>query len=112
MKEIHHKDNQHLDAANKMRAEAEELGFTSGYLGYGDVPVCQKIGDGLFVIHRADALFVRNCDLRMPCGTRPHALTLSPQQAKWRQRRMTFFLRCPSSTCLLVVLKSTLQSLW
>ncbi|KAI1630411.1 cytochrome P450 [Exophiala viscosa] len=38
MKEIHHKDNQHLDAANKIRAEAEQLGFTSAYLGYGDAP--------------------------------------------------------------------------
>jgi len=39
MKEIHHQDNQHLDAANKIRAEAEQLGFTSAYLGYGDAPV-------------------------------------------------------------------------
>lgn len=42
MKEIHHKDNQHLDAANKIRAEAENLGFTgfnSSYLGYRDAPV-------------------------------------------------------------------------
>ncbi|KAH8425110.1 uncharacterized protein LDX57_002859 [Aspergillus melleus] len=38
MKEIHHRDNKHLDAANKIRAEAEELGFTSGFLGYGDAP--------------------------------------------------------------------------
>jgi hypothetical protein len=50
MKEIHHKDNQHLDAVKKIRAEAEELGFTSGYLGYGDVPVCQK------------SEFFRDCD--------------------------------------------------
>jgi hypothetical protein len=39
MKEIHHKDNKHLDAVNKIRAEADELGFTSSYLGYGDTPV-------------------------------------------------------------------------
>ncbi|KAJ5814857.1 hypothetical protein N7474_006634 [Penicillium riverlandense] len=38
MKEIYHKDNQHLDAANKIRAEAEELGLTNGYLNYGDAP--------------------------------------------------------------------------
>ncbi|OJJ45783.1 hypothetical protein ASPZODRAFT_167512 [Penicilliopsis zonata CBS 506.65] len=38
MKEIHHKDNQHLDAANKIRAEADALGFSSSYLGYGDAP--------------------------------------------------------------------------
>ena len=42
MKEIHHKDNQHLDALNKIRAEAEELGFTSGYLNYTDAPVSQE----------------------------------------------------------------------
>jgi hypothetical protein len=41
MKEIHHKDNKHLDSANKIRAEAEELGFTSTFLGYGDAPVRQ-----------------------------------------------------------------------
>lgn len=40
MKEIHHKDNRHLDAANKIRAEAEELGFANTYLGYGHTPVC------------------------------------------------------------------------
>jgi hypothetical protein len=39
MKEIHHKDNKHLDAVNKIRAEADELGFSSSYLGYGDTPV-------------------------------------------------------------------------
>ncbi|EXJ58620.1 hypothetical protein A1O7_06047 [Cladophialophora yegresii CBS 114405] len=38
MKEIHHQDNKHLDAAQKIRAEAKELGFTTGYLGYGDTP--------------------------------------------------------------------------
>ncbi|KIW67161.1 hypothetical protein PV04_06433 [Phialophora macrospora] len=38
MKEIHHKDNKHLDAFNKIRAEADELGFGSSYLGYGDTP--------------------------------------------------------------------------
>lgn len=43
MKEIHHQDNKHLDAANKIRAEAEELGFTGqSYLGYSDTPVCQS----------------------------------------------------------------------
>ena len=41
MKEIHHEDNQHLDAANRIRAEAAELGFTNSYLGYGDTPVHQ-----------------------------------------------------------------------
>ncbi|OQV04996.1 hypothetical protein CLAIMM_09800 [Cladophialophora immunda] len=38
MKEIHHKQNQHLYALNKIRAEAEDLGFTSGYLNYTDAP--------------------------------------------------------------------------
>jgi hypothetical protein len=41
MKEIHHKDNSHLDAPNKIRAEAKELGFTNGYLAYGDASVCR-----------------------------------------------------------------------
>jgi hypothetical protein len=110
MKEIHHKDNEHLDAVNKIRVEAEELGFTSGYLGYGDAPICQKIGyRSVIVIHRADPVSVRKCDLRMPSGTRLLALTLSLQPAKWRQRRTTFFPRCPSSTCLLVMLRSTLH---
>ena len=36
--EIHHSKNQHLDAVNKIRAEAEELGFTSDYLSYADAP--------------------------------------------------------------------------
>lgn len=40
MKEIHHKVNKHLDAATKIRREAEELGITDGFLGYGDTPVC------------------------------------------------------------------------
>lgn len=39
MKEIHHEDNKHLDAANKIRAEASELGFTTDFLTYGDAPV-------------------------------------------------------------------------
>lgn len=39
MKEIHHRDNQHLDAANRIRAEAKENGFTGGFLNYGDPPV-------------------------------------------------------------------------
>ncbi|KAK5061940.1 hypothetical protein LTR44_003315 [Exophiala sp. CCFEE 6388] len=38
MKEIHHKDNQHLDAVNKIRAEIEQLGLPSAYLEYGDAP--------------------------------------------------------------------------
>ncbi len=42
MKEIHHRDNQHLDAANKIRAEAKELGFASAYLGYGDAQVNRR----------------------------------------------------------------------
>lgn len=42
MKEIYHKDNQHLNAVNRIRAEATELGFANRYLGYGDVPVCYK----------------------------------------------------------------------
>jgi hypothetical protein len=40
MKEIHHSDNAHLDAANKIRAEAASLDLSSDYLAYGDVPVC------------------------------------------------------------------------
>lgn len=39
MKEIHHEENKHLDAGNKIRAEAQELGLTNGFLGYGDAPV-------------------------------------------------------------------------
>ncbi|BCS22059.1 uncharacterized protein APUU_30284A [Aspergillus puulaauensis] len=38
MKEIHHVDNRHLDAVNRIRTEADELGFSSDYLGYGDAP--------------------------------------------------------------------------
>ncbi|KAM0550282.1 hypothetical protein ACHAPJ_008952 [Fusarium lateritium] len=38
MKEIHHQDNKHLDPVNKMRTEAEELGLTDKFLGYGDTP--------------------------------------------------------------------------
>ncbi|KAF9890080.1 hypothetical protein FE257_006241 [Aspergillus nanangensis] len=36
MKEIHHRENEHLDAAKKMRTEAQELGFTNNFLEYGD----------------------------------------------------------------------------
>lgn len=39
MKELHHQDNRHLDAPNKIRAEAAELGFIDGYLTYDDAPV-------------------------------------------------------------------------
>jgi hypothetical protein len=39
MKEIHHRDNQHLGAVNKIRAEAEEVLGSRIYLGYGDTPV-------------------------------------------------------------------------
>jgi hypothetical protein len=49
MKEIHHKDNQDLDAAKKIRAEAEELGFTSGYLSFGSAPVCQQLRPRLVI---------------------------------------------------------------
>ncbi|KAJ9610624.1 hypothetical protein H2200_005401 [Cladophialophora chaetospira] len=38
MKEIHHKDNQHLNALSKIRAEVEELGFTKGHLAYTEAP--------------------------------------------------------------------------
>lgn len=43
MKEIHHKDNQHLDAVHKIRSEAEKLGFSKDYLRYGDASVCQNL---------------------------------------------------------------------
>lgn len=39
IKEIHHKDNQHLNALSKIRAEVEELGFANGFLNYADAPV-------------------------------------------------------------------------
>lgn len=39
MKEIHHHENEHLEAANKIRAEAAQHGFTDGYLEYGSAPV-------------------------------------------------------------------------
>lgn len=42
MMEIHHKHNQHLDALNKIRAEAEDLGFTTGFLSYADAPVSSR----------------------------------------------------------------------
>ena len=42
MKEIHHKDNQHFDPVNKIRAEAEDLGFSKDFLAYGDAPVRPK----------------------------------------------------------------------
>ncbi|KAK7227543.1 hypothetical protein V2G26_015546 [Clonostachys chloroleuca] len=38
MKEIHHRDNTHLNAADRIRAEVKELGFTDGFLKYGDTP--------------------------------------------------------------------------
>ncbi|KAJ5201958.1 uncharacterized protein N7498_006621 [Penicillium cinerascens] len=38
MKEIYHQENEHLDAANKIRAEAAQHGFTDGYLEYGSAP--------------------------------------------------------------------------
>ncbi|KIW53737.1 hypothetical protein PV05_09283 [Exophiala xenobiotica] len=38
MKEIHHRANQHLEALDKILAETEELGFTTGYLNYTDAP--------------------------------------------------------------------------
>lgn len=40
MKEIFHRDNQHLDAANKIRVEMEKLGFTNEYLNFANAPVC------------------------------------------------------------------------
>lgn len=43
MKEIHHNDNRHLDAAQKIRAEADELGFSEGFLTYGDAPVSHAL---------------------------------------------------------------------
>ena len=39
MKEIHHKENRHLDAANKIRSEAKDLGIFEKYLEYADAPV-------------------------------------------------------------------------
>ena len=55
MKEIHHKDNRHLDALNKIRAEAQELGFTGGYLDYAQAPVCQQLGVRLHIeLHSTD----------------------------------------------------------
>ena len=39
MKEIHHKDNQHLNPVSRIRAEAAELGFDKAYLGYSDTSV-------------------------------------------------------------------------
>ena len=43
MKEIHHQDNKHLDAVYKIRTETEEIGCSTGYLGYQDTPVCHKL---------------------------------------------------------------------
>ncbi len=42
MKEIHHRANQHLEALDKILAETEELGFTTGYLNYTDAPVSHE----------------------------------------------------------------------
>lgn len=39
MKEIYHQDNKHINAVEKLRTEAEELGFADHYLGYTDAPV-------------------------------------------------------------------------
>lgn len=39
IKEIYHQDNRHLDAVNKMRTEAAELGFADAFLGYSDTSV-------------------------------------------------------------------------
>ena len=37
--EMHHTKNRHLHAVEKMREELENMGFSSGYLGYADTPV-------------------------------------------------------------------------
>lgn len=42
MKEVHHKDNQHLNPVSRMRAEAAELGFDNAYLGYSDTSVSKQ----------------------------------------------------------------------
>jgi hypothetical protein len=39
MMEIHHKRNQHLDALNKIRKEAEGLDTGGAFLSYTDAPV-------------------------------------------------------------------------
>lgn len=39
MKEIHHDDNKHIQALKKIRAETEQHGFSTGFLGYSDTPV-------------------------------------------------------------------------
>lgn len=38
MKEILHQDNQHLDAVEKIRKEAEQIGLADSYLSYEDAP--------------------------------------------------------------------------
>jgi hypothetical protein len=43
MKEIHHENNRHLNAANRIRAEADELGFNKKYLTYSDAPVSHTL---------------------------------------------------------------------
>lgn len=47
MKEIHHEDNKHLDAVNRILAEAEELGLANDFLKYGDAPVRLSIRENL-----------------------------------------------------------------
>jgi hypothetical protein len=42
MKEIHHKDNQHLNPVSRIRDEAAELGFDKAFLGYSDTSVCEN----------------------------------------------------------------------
>ena len=39
MKEIHHKANAHLDAANRIRNEFASLDLDKPYLAYADAPV-------------------------------------------------------------------------
>lgn len=61
MKEILHRDNQHLDAANKIRAEAEELGVTTDYLDFGNAPVRQQFLVKLVIeVHCADECLQEN----------------------------------------------------
>lgn len=44
-KEILHHDNRHLDAVEKIRKEAEQVGLADSYLSYEDVPVCDTVFD-------------------------------------------------------------------
>jgi hypothetical protein len=43
MKEIHHNDNKHLDCLEKVRAEVEDHGFATSFLGYSDTPVIEPL---------------------------------------------------------------------